>query len=87
MAKYSIHFKASAEKEFNNLDKVTSERIEAKIDLLENNPYLPGSKKLQGESSLRLRVGDYRIIYEVNETNKTVMVFKIGHRSKIYKNL
>ena len=85
MAKYKIRFKTSAEKEFDKLDKVLGDRIEAKIDLLESNPYPSGSKKLQGEPGLRLRIGNYRIIYEVDEMNNIIMIYWIAHRSKVYK--
>jgi mRNA interferase RelE/StbE len=85
MAKYIIRFKASAEKEFDNLDKIIGDRIEAKISSLESEPYPAGAKKLRGKSGTRIRVGDYRIIYEVDETNKNIMIFKIGHRGEVYK--
>lgn len=85
MAKYTIYFKASAEKDLDKLDELIGDRIEAKIDLLESNPHPLGSKKLKGESSCRIRVGDYRIIYEIDETNKTIIIFKIGHRREVYR--
>jgi mRNA interferase RelE/StbE len=85
MAKYTIYFKASAEKDLDKLDKIIGDRVEAKIDLLESNPYPTGFKKLKGESSIRIRVGDYRIIYEVDEQSKSVIIFKIGHRREVYR--
>lgn len=85
MAKYTIYFKASAEKDLDKLDKVIGDKIEAKIDSLESNAYPLGSKKLKGESSCRIRIGDYRIIYEVDDTNKTIIIFKIGHRREVYR--
>lgn len=85
MAKYSIYFKASAEKDLDKLDKIIGDRIEAKIDSLESNPYPAGFKKLRGESSIRIRVGDYRIIYEMNEQSKSLTIFKIGHRREVYR--
>lgn len=53
---------------------------------LEANPRPPGAKKLRGESDLwRVRVGDYRILYSIEEARLVVLVVKIGHRREVYR--
>ncbi len=51
---------------------------------LENNPRLPGCKKLKGPLGYRIRVGDYRIIYEIQDKILLVTVLEVGNRSEIY---
>lgn len=61
-------------------------RIGQAIDGLETDPHPPGSKKLTGEDDLyRLRVGDYRVIYQVENRQLFVLVVSIGHRRDIYR--
>ena len=61
-------------------------RIVQALRKLESNPHPPGSLKLQGEDELyRVRVGDYRIIYQVKDTVLIVLVVEIGHRREIYR--
>ncbi len=85
MSKYAIYFKPSAEKELLKMDPEISRRVEEKIDLLENNPYLSGFTRLKGEPTFRIRVGDFRIVYAIDESNKTITIFRIRHRSEVYK--
>ncbi|WP_119068715.1 type II toxin-antitoxin system RelE family toxin [Rubrobacter indicoceani] len=65
-----------------------AERIRAAVDLLAEDPHPAGSIKLRGRDGYRLRVGDYRIIYEVEEASEevpaTIYVEAIGHRQGIY---
>ena len=58
----------------------------ARIVALEVNPRPPGARKLRGESELwRVRVGDYRILYSIEEARLVVLVVKIGHRREVYR--
>ena len=58
------------------------------VDSLPENSRPVGTKKLEGEDKLyRLRVGDYRILYEVNDEEKRVRIVKVGHRQDVYRNL
>jgi mRNA interferase RelE/StbE len=58
----------------------------AKIDDLRNDPRPPGVKKLSGHADLyRVRVGDYRVVYTVDDANQTVLITALGHRSDIYR--
>ncbi len=84
---YIITFKKSAEKEFEKLPSQVIKRISTAIDALANNPRPAGSKKLEGqkESLWRIRIGDYRVIYLVEDVIKIVEIRRIGHRKDIYE--
>lgn len=83
---YSIEFLRTALKELSKLPKDIQQRIAAKIDELKTNPYLPGVKALKnGDGRLRLRVGDYRVIYRIEEDKLVILIVKVGHRRNIYK--
>lgn len=85
---YTIVFKKSAEKDLSLIDHKTIKRIINKIETLENNPFPQSSTKLVGtDSTYRLRVGDYRIIYQINEENKTITIYYIRHRKDVYRRL
>lgn len=64
------------------LDIFLSKRILKKIGELEKNPFLRDVKRLKGEPLFRLRVGDYRVIFEIDKN--TIKILKIGHRKNIY---
>lgn len=90
MASYQIEFVRSARKEFERLSKKMRSSATEALSLLAQNPYseLLKVKKLKGQASLyRIRVGDYRLVYEVRDERLVVLVIKIGHRSSIYRNL
>jgi mRNA interferase RelE/StbE len=67
------------------LPKDVQERLTPHIDALTRNPCPSGVKKLKGEDAYRLRVGDYRIIYQIQEKALLVLVIKIGHRRAVYR--
>jgi len=82
---YRVILHKSATKKIAKLPKDLRGRIFAAIDLLSVNPY--AGKRLHGEleGSCRLRIGDFRIVYDVNENNKVVIIHAIGSRGDIYK--
>lgn len=83
---YSIEFLRTALKELSKLPKDVQQRIAAKIEELKTNPYPPGIKALKnGEGRLRFRVGDYRVIYRVEEDKLVILIIKVGHRRNVYK--
>lgn len=83
---YSISVKPSAQKSLSKLPRDIQISLAKKIEDLKNNPHPPGSKKIRGrESSFRIRQGNYRLLYEVDHSWKTVVVAKIGHRSIVYR--
>ncbi len=83
---YEIEFLRSAAKELAALPRATQERIAGVIDKLRSDPRPPGAKALQSDGKyLRLRVGDYRVIYQVADERLIVLVVKIGHRREVYQ--
>ena len=85
MASFRILFKRSAEKELRGISHPTLQKILEKIDKLQENPRPPEAKMLKGEARyFRLRQGDYRIMYEVDDSSRIVTMIKIGHRREVY---
>ncbi len=85
MAKYSISIKKSAEKELKSLSAEMYLRVRKSIYNLAENPRPNGCKKLKGKESYRIREGDFRIIYEIEDEILFIMVIKIGHRKEVYE--
>ena len=84
---YTVSIKPRAEKYLAAIRDVRlAFRLREAIDALAENPRAPGSVKLQGESELyRVRVGDYRIVYQIQDAVLVVLVVQIGHRREIYR--
>ena len=83
---HSAEYKTSARKELDALPGNVQVRISAAVDDLEDNPRPPGCKKLKGrDNEYRIRVGDYRIVYEVHDAVLIVLVIGFGHRSGVYR--
>ena len=86
MLSYEIVFARSARKELQALSHTVAERILEKVELLTLNPSHSGCKKLHGHSSLwRIRVGEYRVIYSIDDNNRVVDVSVVRHRSEAYR--
>jgi mRNA interferase RelE/StbE len=85
MAKYEILVKKSAEKELSKIPKKELLKILEKIKSLSDDPHPAGSIKLSNQGKFRVRVGNYRILYKVEDSILTVFVVKIGHRKNIYR--
>ena len=82
--KYRIEFKRSAAKVLKKLPKPDRRRIRDKIDSFSENLPDPATTKMKGDNPFhRVRVGDYRIIYEVREDTVLILVLKIGHREEV----
>lgn len=86
MASYSLRIKASAAKELEATPKKDRERLAARVRGLATTPRPSGSEKLSGEEKYRIRQGDYRILYLIEDSSLTVTVVKIGHRREVYRN-
>ena len=85
---YRIEFKPSAAKEFSQLPKNVQKRITAKVNTLTDNPRPRGVEKLEGRANrYRIRVEDYRVIYEIHDEVLLVLVVRIGHRREVYRGL
>ena len=85
MASYNLLIKASAARELEALPAKDRSRIAAKIEGLANHPRSPGSEKLSGEEKYRLRQGDYRVLYSIQDVSTTVTIAKIGRRREVYR--
>ena len=83
--KYSVLIERYAQKQILKLDKKIIPIIKVAIAGLADDPRPFGYKKLKGEEAYRIRVGDYRIIYEINDNVVIVTVVSVGHRKSIYK--
>lgn len=85
MAKYSVEISATAEKELKKLGRDDEIRLLRRISLLADDPRPDGCRKMSGYDHLyRIRVGRYRVIYEIDGENVIVIVLKIGHRRDNY---
>ena len=85
---YRIEFAPRADRQFRALERSLQVRLRRRIDSLAENPRPQGIKKLEGEEDLyRLRVGDYRIIYQIQEKRLIVLVVGVGHRAEVYRGL
>ncbi len=82
---YTVVLKRSAERELDALPEATRQRVASRLLALEHEPRPRGSRQLRGPAGRRLRVGDYRILYEVDDSQKRVVVFAIGHRRDVYR--
>jgi len=82
---YTVEIKKSAEKEMDRLPDAVHQRVSEKILALENDPRPPGSRKLEGGEGYRLRVGDYRVLYTVNDQERRLLIYSVAHRREAYR--
>ena len=83
---YQVIFSKGAAKQFKKLPQDIQERIQIKIDNLAIEPRPNGVKKLAGEESLyRIRVGNYRVVYQILDDILLVTILKVKHRSSVYQ--
>ena len=88
MEKYRLFIKPSARKELLGLQKDVKTRAQLIIDTLSEQPRPRGYKKLFGYTNLyRIRIGSYRIIYEIEDSVKTVRILAVKHRKDVYKSI
>ena len=86
MGLFKIDPKGSLEHDLKTIDRQYIPRILDAIESLAENPFPFQSKKMKGsESSYRLRVGDYRVIYQVDTENKVITIYHVRHRKDAYK--
>jgi mRNA interferase RelE/StbE len=82
---YEIIIPKSAQKELDNINDIYYSRIFEKIIGLEKDPRPIGCLKLSNSEEYRIRVGTFRILYEINDKLKIVSIYKIEHRKEVYK--
>ena len=86
MSRYSAAIARRAIRSIAKLPRKEQQRIRAAIELLADQPRPPGCVALSGEdSAYRVRVGDYRIVYEVIDTRLVIQVVRVGHRRDVYR--
>lgn len=81
---YRIELRPAAVRALKQVDHQDRDRIRGAIALLGENPRPPGAKALQGRPGFRVRVGNYRIIYTIDDDVLVVVVLTLGHRSDVY---
>jgi mRNA interferase RelE/StbE len=85
-ARFEIRLARRAVRSLASLERREQQRLRAALDLLSDNPRPPNCVAMQGEDSVyRVRVGDYRIVYEVLDNVLLVHVVRIGHRREVYR--
>lgn len=85
MAKYKIYLRRSVKKDLSPVPKKDIKRIIQRIEKLSANPRPPGCEKLSGRERYRIRQGEYRIVYSIQDKEFTVWVVKVGHRREVYR--
>jgi len=85
VASYSLEIKRSAAKELAQVPPKDRGRIVARIQALAEDPRPVGAEKLSGQERYRVRQGDYRILYEIEDQILRIMVVKIEHRRDVYR--
>jgi mRNA interferase RelE/StbE len=85
VAKYKITVKKSAAKELQAIPKKDLRKIVKRIQSLARNPRPSGSQRLSAREQYRVRQGDYRIVYSIDDKDMVVDIVKIGHRREVYR--
>jgi mRNA interferase RelE/StbE len=85
VASYSLRIRRSAAKELERLPLTDRRRVVARIQGLQSDPRPPGCEKLRGEEKYRLRQGDYRILYQIQDQELLVSVVRVANRKDAYR--
>jgi len=84
--KYTILYRATVKREMRRMDSGVVRRLDRAILELANNPRPPGCVKLAGADDLwRIRVGDYRVVYEIRDRQLIVLIVAVAHRREVYR--
>jgi mRNA interferase RelE/StbE len=83
--RYKIEILRSAQKQLSKIQHQQQNQIIENIRQLSENPRPSGCKKLSARQAWRIRIGDYRVIYEINDERLLVLVITIGHRKEVYR--
>ena len=86
MALFDLEFARSVRRDLRKIDRSEVPRILEEIQKLAEDPRPSDCKKLNNEELYRIRIGNYRVIYEVHETRLVVHIVKVGHRKDVYRN-
>lgn len=86
MRPYSIAYKPSAAKAFRKVHPDQRRRIKEAIEALATNPRPQGSTQLSGgDGEYRIRVGNYRVVYDIQNAELRILVLRVGHRREVYR--
>ena len=86
MPKYELEIKQSAQRELDAFDDALFARVDRRIVALADDPRPPGCKKLRGyKNQWRIRVGDWRVVYSIDDAVKVVSITRIAHRREVYE--
>ena len=84
---FNLEWKEGAIKQLQKLDFILSKRIFKKVEELKPNPFSKNIKRLKGDGAFRLRIGDYRIIFDIDRKKGLITILRLGYRKNIYKKL
>jgi mRNA interferase RelE/StbE len=85
---YRIEYTPAFERSFRRLPRDVQVRVSRKISALASEPRPPGSRKLHGTADLwRIRVGPYRVLYQIQDAVLLVVLIEVAHRREVYRNL
>jgi mRNA interferase RelE/StbE len=87
MPAYRIEVQRSAERDLDRRSTTLFDRISARLIALAEEPRPPGAEKLAGRDAFRIRVVDYRVVYEVDNSARVVVVMRVRHRRDVYRKL
>ena len=82
---FDLEWKEGAVNQLQKFDLILSKRIYKKVEELKINPFTKDIRRLKGEEAFRLRIGDYRVLFDVDRKNKRITILRLGHRKNIYK--
>ena len=82
---YDLQFDGRVEKELDRIPRNVQRKLMDKIQGLAKNPRPDGCVKLSMQEGYRIRQGDYRVLYEINDTHHVVRIYRASHRSDVYK--
>lgn len=85
MSTFTVRIEKTPRKFLKTLQISDRKRIDIALTLLADNPMPPKAKKLAARNGYRIRVGDYRIIYEIQKSVLVILIIDIGHRREIYR--
>ena len=86
MGNYRLRIKKSATKEIEKISQPVRIRVVQAIEKLAQNPRPVGSQKLSGQEKFRIRVGNYRVLYEIIDDELIIFIIKVAHRKDVYRN-
>jgi mRNA interferase RelE/StbE len=85
MSRYEVRLTPQAAKQLASLERAMQLRIAGVIELLSLNPFPPKAQRLRGREAWRVRVGDYRLLYTVNQGELIIVVIRMAHRREVYR--